>query len=89
MLCLLIFLILLQEFKYTLRSRRCRLKHIGYLRDLLDRLGKVPDVLEERLDIADLNRIFDDHETAKDRNNYISKVSDKLHDRHHDTGKEL
>ena len=89
MIDLLILLLFLKEFKYTLGCGSCRLQHICHLRDLLDRLRKIPDVLEEGLDISDLNRIFDDEESAKNRHYDISQIADELHDRHHNTGEEL
>jgi len=58
------FLRLLQEFKYTLGGCRGRLQKVCNLCDLLDRLCKVTDVLEERLDITNLDPAFDHKNTT-------------------------
>ena len=80
---------LFQELKYTFGSRRRGLQHIGHLGDLLDGLGKVADILEERLDLAHFNDLTDGKKAAQESHHYISNISHKLHDRHHHTGKAL
>ncbi len=42
-----------QKFKHTLRGGRHALQHVGHLRQLLDGLGEVAHVLDERLDVTD------------------------------------
>ena len=77
------FLRLLKKFKYPLRSCRRGLQKVCNLGDLLDRLCKVTDILEEGLDITNFNGTFDNKDTTKKCDHHISKVSYKLHDRHH------
>ena len=78
-----------KEFKYSLGSCRRRLQHIRDLRYLLDRLGKRTHILNEGLDITHFNCFADCQISSKDRNTDVSQIADKLHDRHHHTGKEL
>ena len=86
--CLFLFF-LFQELKYPFR-RRCRgLKHIGDLRHLLNGLGKVSDILDKGLDIADFDCIPDCQISAQYGHRHISQVAHKLHNRHHHSGKEL
>ena len=54
-----------------------------YFQDQQSYLCKVTDVLEEGLDITDLNTFFDYKHTAQKSYHYVSKVTYKLHDRHH------
>ena len=49
----LVLLFLAQKFKHTFRRGSHALQHVGYLRQLLDGLGEVFDVLDERLDVTD------------------------------------
>ena len=79
----LLFLRLLQKLKHTLRSCRRGLKKVYHLSDLLDRLSKVPDVLEEGLNISNLNASFNGKDPSQESHHYISQVSHKLHNRHH------
>ena len=83
------FLRLLQEFKYTLGGCRGRLQKVCNLCDLLDRLCKVTDVLEKGLNISNLNGSPDGKNASKKCHHHIAKVSYKLHDWHHHSGKEL
>ena len=83
------FLRLLKKFKYPLRSCRGRLQKVCNLCDLLDRLCKVTDVLEKGLNISNLNGSPDGKNASKKCHHHIAKVSYKLHDRHHHSGKEL
>ena len=83
------FLRLLQELKYTLGGCRGRLQKVCNLCDLLDRLCKVTDVLEKGLNISNLNGSPDGKNASKKCHHHIAKVSYKLHDRHHHSGKEL
>src|SRR5699024_56069 len=76
----LVFLFLRQEFKDTLRGCRRQLEHVAHLCDLLYRLGKVTDILEEGLDISDLDRSADRHKSSEDCHQYIAQVSDERHD---------
>ena len=61
--CLILFF-LREKFKNSFRGSRSRLKHIGYLSNLLDRLGEIPDILEERLNLSYLNTSFDGEKTT-------------------------
>ena len=89
MLHYLIFFLLLQKFKHTLCCRCHRLHLIGYLCDLLDRLRKTLHILDKCLDITDGDHTTNGQHTAAECNCRIPKISDKLHDRHHNSGKEL
>ena len=85
----LIFFLFFQEFKHTL-CRCCHGLHlICYLCDLLDWLCETLHILDKRLNITNGNNSTDCQHTAAECNCRITKVSDKLHDRHHDSGKEL
>ena len=55
----------------------------------VNRNSKVTDVLEEGLNITYFNRTFDREPSSKKGYHNISKVSNKLHDRHHDSGEKL
>ena len=84
-----LFLRLLKKFKYPLRSCRRGLQKVCNLGDLLDRLCKVADILEEGLDISNLYSSFDGKNPSEKCHHHISQISHKLHDRHHHSGKEL
>ena len=56
--CLILFF-LFQKFKDAFGSCNCGLQHIRNLGNLLYRLRKVSDILEEGLNIAHLNGTFD------------------------------
>ena len=83
------FLRLLKKFKYPLRSCRRGLQKVCNLGDLLDRLCKVTDILEEGLDISNLDSSFDGKKPSEKCHHHISQISHKLHNRHHHSGKEL
>ena len=85
----LVFFLLIQEFKHTLRSRRHRLHLVDDLCDLLDRLCETFHVLDKRLNISDCDRSPDSKQTSAKRNGCISEISDKHHDRLHHTGEKL
>ena len=78
-----VLFLLLEEFEYSFSSCYHRLQLVGYLSHLLQRLGEVSDVLDERLDIADIYRSSDRKHSTRYRYCYISEVSYKLHYRHH------
>ena len=80
------FLFFIQKFKYTLRCSRHRLYHIDDLCNLLNWLGKVLYILNERLNITDRNYIFNCEQTTGQCHTCISKVSDKHHDWLHHAG---
>ena len=84
-----LFLRLLKKFKYPLRSCRRGLQKVCNLGDLLDRLCKVTDILEEGLDISNLDSSFDGKNPSEKCHHHISQISHKLHDRHHHPRKEL
>lgn len=48
----LFFFRLTQKFKHALRSRRHTLQHVADLSQLLDGLGEVAHILDERLDVT-------------------------------------
>ena len=89
MLSCLIFFSLLQKLEDTFTSRRCRLKHVGHLSNLLDRLCKIADILEKGLNIAHFNGFFDHHKTTQNGHHHITQITDKLHHRHHGTRQKL
>ena len=65
------------------------MQHIGNLRELLDGLGKVFDILDKRLNVADGNDAAGGKDAAHNGDCHIPKVADKVHNRHHHTGQEL
>ena len=85
----LILLRLFQELKHSLRSGRGRLKQVRHLGDLLDRLGKITDILEKGLYISDFDGSPDGEYSAQQSNHHIPQISHKLHDRHHHSGEKL
>ena len=89
MLCYLIFFFLIQKFKHTLCSSGRRLEKVRNLSNLLDRLGKVSDILEKRLYITHCNFSFNHHNTAKKGDHNIAQISHKLHNRHHHAREKL
>ena len=67
-----LFLRLLQKFKYSLRSCRRGLQKICNLCDLLDRLCKITDILEEGLDISNLDSSLDGKNPSEKCHHHIS-----------------
>ena len=53
-----------EKFEYPFRCRRCGLEHVGDLRHLLHRLGKIADILDKGLDIAHRDGPVDGQSTA-------------------------
>ena len=68
----LVFLFLVQELKDTLGCRRHRLYHVDDLRDLLDRLGKVFHILDERLNITDRDDVVDRQKSSGQRHTGVT-----------------
>ena len=85
----LFLLLFLKEFKNTLRRGRCGLQHVGYLRQLGNRLGKVSYVLDKRLDITYRNGSPHGQDASQNRHGYVAQISHKGHDGLHQAGKEL
>jgi len=67
-----LFLRLLQKFKYSFRSCRRGLQKVCNLGDLLDRLCKVTDILEEGLDISNLDSSLDGKNSSEKCHHHIS-----------------
>ena len=65
------------------------MQHVGHLRQLLDGLGEVLDVLDERLNIADGDGASCGKNAADDGNGHIAQVAHKVHDGLHQTGQKL
>ena len=86
---LLVFLRLVQELEHALCGRCHALQHVGHLCELLDGLGEVLDILDERLNIADGDGAVGGKDAADDGDRYIAEVAHKVHDGHHQAGKEL
>ncbi|MMZ59234.1 hypothetical protein D1872_212600 [compost metagenome] len=80
---------LVQYFKHAFRRSHGGLNNIGDVRGLGDRHRKLPGILDKRLHIADLDRLFGDENAADYRDEHISDVADKAHDRHDDAGNKL
>ena len=68
----LFFFLFFQKFKYTLRCGCCRLQHICHLRYLLDRLRKIPYILNKGLDISNFDHAFHCQITAQNNFCHIS-----------------
>ncbi|MNM97300.1 hypothetical protein D3C81_1098010 [compost metagenome] len=80
---------LIQDFKHPLRRSYGRLDDVGDVRRLRDRHRKLAGVLDKRLYITDFDRSLGHENPADHRNEYISDVPDKTHNRHDDAGDEL
>ena len=73
----LFFLLLVQKFKHALGGCRHGLEHIDDLRNLLNGLGKVADILNKCLNIADGNAALRSKQSARQRHADIAQVADK------------
>ena len=85
----LVLLFLAQKFKHTFRRGGHALQHVGYLRQLLDGLGEVFDVLDERLDVTDGDSTGGSKNTARHSYGHVPQVAHKVHDGLHQAGEEL
>ena len=65
------------------------MQHVGHLRQLLDGLGEVLDVLDERLNIADGDGARCGKNAADDGDGHIAQVAHKVHDGLHQAGQKL
>ena len=79
----------LEEFKDPFSRSRGLLEHVRNIRDLGDRMGERPDVLDEGLDVPDGNGLPDRQPSSQDAYRYVPQVADEHHDGHHQPGKEL
>ena len=85
----LFFFRLTQKFKHALRSRRHTLQHVADLGQLLDGLGEVAHILDERLDVTNGDDAARGKNAAGNGHCYIAQVAHKGHDGLHQAGKEL
>ena len=80
------FFLFVQKFKYALGGCSHRLQHICHLRNLLDRLSKIPDILNKCLNFTNPDGSADCQKSSGNCHSDITEVSDKLHDRLHQSG---
>ena len=85
----LFFFWLTQKFKHALRSRRHTLQHVADLGQLLDGLGEVAHILDERLDVTNGDDAARGKNAAGNGHCYIAQVAHKGHDGLHQAGKKL
>ena len=85
----LLFLRLIQKLEHPLGGSGHALQHIGYLRKLLDGLGKVFDILDKSLNITNGDNAVCSKNAAHDGHCHIAQVAHKVHDGHHQAGEEL
>jgi hypothetical protein len=83
------FLGLGQELEHTLRRGGGLLQHVGDIGDLGDGLRERAHVLDKGLDIAHGDGVADGQAATQDGDGYIPQVTDKVHDRHHQTRQKL
>ena len=79
----------LKELENALGCGRHLLQHVRDLRKLGDRLREVPDVLDERLDVADRDDAANLEIRAEHRDDHVPEIRDEVHDRHHEPRDEL
>ena len=75
--CLRHLFLLIQEFKHTLCRGSRGLECVGDIGNLCDGLGKGAHVLDEGLDIADINHLFNGQIPAQQTYGYVTQVADK------------
>ncbi len=78
-----------QELEHALRACRHLLQHVRYGRKLRDGLSKVLNVLDERLDVARLDRTVHGKARAHHDDADVAHVAHEAHERLHEAGKEL
>ena len=81
--------LLLQELKHTLCGSGSGLQLVGDLGNLVDGLGEASHILDKGLNFTYSDGALHGQNSAQDGNAYISQVSHKAHDGHHDSRKEL
>ena len=85
----LLFLFFCKKFKDTLGSCRHGLDLIDNLSNLLNRLGKILYILDERLNIADSDGSLNSKKSSGNGNAGITHIAYKHHQRMHKSGKKL
>ena len=85
----LILFLFAEELKYTFRSSCHGLYLIDHLRDLLNRLCKILDILDKCLNITDTDSSFNGKEPAGNSHTCVSHIADKHHERMHESRQEL
>ena len=77
------FFFLVKELENTFGGSGGRLKHVGCLSRLHQRLVEGANVLHEGLNIAHLDASPDYQETAQNGDANVTQVTDEAHDGHH------
>ena len=72
------FFLFVQKFKYALGGCSHRLQHICHLRNLLDRLSKIPDILNKCLNFTNPDGSADCQKSSGNCHSDITEVSDIL-----------
>ena len=78
-----------EELEYTLSCSSCRLHRLNSLCHLRKRLCKISDIHHKCHDNTKADPSIQCHGTTHYANSYIAEISDKIHDRHHHSGKAL
>ena len=78
-----------QELKHPLCSSHGLLENVGYIGHLGNGLSKLPHILDKSLNIAYANPSIDGEPAAHNADHHIAHITDKVHHRHHQAGKEL
>ena len=79
----------IEQFEDALRRGHRGLDDVRDIRELRDRHGELPRVLDERLHIADGDRAPRHHDAADDADEDVAEVADEHRHRHDDAGDEL
>ena len=83
------FLFFLQKGKDPLCRCRCHLQNVGNVGNLVDWLGKLANILGERLNITDGDGAVEGQKSAQHADAHIAQIADKVHQRLHGAGDEL
>ena len=78
-----------EELEHALGRGQAGLQHVHLGRDLGDRHGELPRVLDERLDVAQRYRPRGDPPPAEHRDHHVVEVAEELHRWHDHPGQEL
>ena len=85
----LVLLVLVQELKDAFGCGGHALQHVRHLRELLDGLGKVADILNEGLNVADRDGARCGKDAAHNGDRHIAQIAYKAHDRLHQARQKL
>ena len=84
-----LLLLLVQHLEHPLGRSDTGLQQGGHRRQLGQRLGELPRILDERLHVTQTDLAVGHPQAAGDRDDHVVDVSDEHHHRHHRAGDEL